>query len=550
MILSFYPMPKTKKTLNLKNYFIDELKQNKLKYFAIFALLPLFFALYQIYIPRINAFGCFDDCNNFMRGYFVLQGKALFLEVFSGHQPLGSYLSTIIQYFTQPQNIFELILRHRQFMIIFALIMNALIIYRFGAVFLLFTVIYEFSKFYIFGDRFLGDGMIVYPLIYIVGLIFLKYQNLKIYLFDYILVAIFVWFIIFMRVTYAPVAMVSFIFFLWKWPILPFKKEQIMSIAVFTVLSLITIIIHDIGEYFYNVVFFNYQINLQAEAKPEMFGPWYLHWFFYPIFVYFYGPINEFKNLLIGLNSIFIILFLGLIWKKEFKLALAIFLILGFSNIRTVLPGSIFYGAFHMISWFGLIIFISIELIKKLSNSKLRLVGFGFMIGVFLVFLSSPGYFAKSKTDSHQEFITNYGSYLQEGEALRALSSEGDTLFIDGSDDLIYWQSGLSSPYKYSWYTSSMNMLEKYSKEREIMFKDTPPTFYREYGYCVKDEDYEFTEAYKIPEIIKENYTRLLIDEKPSCIYVMNEKLGSFSEDQLKKASEFKFTIPIKQDVQ
>ena len=103
----------------------DLLKILKKKRHLIFTFFLLFFlgliyvVLYKIYIPRVNAFGCFDDCNNFMRGFFVLQGKQLFLEVFSGHQPLGSYMSTIIQLITSPQNIFELILRHRQFILLF-----------------------------------------------------------------------------------------------------------------------------------------------------------------------------------------------------------------------------------------------------------------------------------------------------------------------------------------------------------------------------------------------------------------------------------------------
>ena len=83
-------------------------------------LIPIYAILYKIYIPRVNAFGCFDDCNNFMGGYFLLQGKAMFSEFFFNHQPFAGFISYFIQAVTHPQNVFELILRHRQFVLVFS----------------------------------------------------------------------------------------------------------------------------------------------------------------------------------------------------------------------------------------------------------------------------------------------------------------------------------------------------------------------------------------------------------------------------------------------
>lgn len=533
-----------KKKINLKKLrksILKYLKNNKLRLFAVVLLIPIFAILYKIYIPRINEFGCFDDCNNFMRGYFVLQGKSLFSEVFSGHQPLGSYLSTVIQFATNPQNIYELVLRHRQFMLLFAFLFNFLLILRFGAKFIIFTILYEFSKFYIFGDRFLGDGMIVYTLIYMTGLIFLKLKKQKIYLFDYFLAAIFTWFMVFMRSPYVPVAMFSYLLFLWNWPI---KGKSLFSVVLFSILSTFTILAHDISEYFYNVVYFNLQINIPAEVSAQMFGPKYLHWFFYPIYVFFYGQMNLFRMLLMGINAIFIILFLNLLWNKSFKLALFIILVLGLANIRTVFPGEIFYGAFHMLSWYALLIFITIELLfQKRAKKLLFYSGIGFLSALFLFFISEPSYFGTQKVDTHKEFITHYGGYLQEGEVIKALSDPDDTLFIDGSDDLIYWVTGLNSSYKYSWYTSSMHMLDRFSNERIKMFKENMPTFYREYGYCKKKKDYVFP-AYVLPEFVVNDYVRLYTENEPSCIYVRKDKIPEISEDQWNKAAEFRFYPP------
>src|SRR3989344_8651411 len=186
--------------------------KNRLLLLSLFLLLPIYYLLYHIYTPRINAFGCFDDCNNFMRGYFFLHGNPLFSHVFSGHQPFGSYISALVQLVTTPENIFELVLRHRQFVMAFGLASNILLILRFGPKILIFTVLFEFSKFYIFGDRFLGEAMVVYPAIYLVGLVFLRLLNKKIYKFDYIIAAILCWFIVFLRITYVPMILFLLLF--------------------------------------------------------------------------------------------------------------------------------------------------------------------------------------------------------------------------------------------------------------------------------------------------------------------------------------------------
>ena len=92
--------------------------------------LLIFFAfLYKVYIPRVAAFGCFDDCFNIVAGHFLTQGKKLYSEIFFNHQPLMAYISYAIQALTSPINIYELILNHRKFVLMFAFLFDALLIY-------------------------------------------------------------------------------------------------------------------------------------------------------------------------------------------------------------------------------------------------------------------------------------------------------------------------------------------------------------------------------------------------------------------------------------
>jgi len=155
--------------------------------------------------------------------------------------------------------------------------------------------------------------------------------------------------------------------------------------------------------------------------------------------------------------------------------------------------------------------------------------------------VASPNYFAREKVDPHTEFINNYGYILQQGEAIKVLSKPGDTLFLDGSDDMIYWQSGLFSDYRYSWYTSSMSYFDKYNDERIEMFKKTPPDFYREHGRCPKVNDQE---GALLPDFIREDYIRLFENGEASCIYIHKDKISEITKDQKLKAAEWLYTIP------
>lgn len=516
------------------------LRENYLKIIVLLILVVVYVVLYKIYIPRVSAFGCFDDCNNFMRGYFVLNGKHLFLEVFSGHQPLGSYLSTLIQFISSPQNIFELVLRHRQFILLLGFLFNSLLIIRFGYKFIFFVIIFELSKFYLFGDRFLAENMIVYPIVYLMGIVLLKFNQKKVYFFDYLFAALFCWFIVFAREPYIPLALFMYLIFIfYKFSL----KNAIFSLSIFTLLSLVTIFIHDAKEYFFNVIEFNFIVNVPADATPTgLPGPKILQIFFYPIYSLFFGKANIFSYLLTGVSFIFCLHFITLIKQRKYKIAAFIFIALGLANIRVVFPGFIFYYAFHMSVWYGMLIFILIYLLfnetknKIVFNLSLILLGL-----IFTIFIFSPKYFAWEKIDVHAEFITNYGSVLQEGEVIKILSKPDDSLFLDASDDLIYWQSKRFSQYKYAWYTSSMPTFSLFRDERTKMFKNNPPDFYREYGFCFDKQSEKYL---TLPNFVTNDYIRLESEGRPSCIFIRKDKIKEITQDQWDEAAKWHFSLP------
>lgn len=489
-----------------------------------------------MYIPRVSAFGCFDDCFNFLGGYFTANGKIIYKDFFFNHQPVPALISYVIQTATHPINIFELILRHRQFLLLFGFLFNILFLIRFKYLALPFIVIFELSKFYIFGDRFLAEGLIVYPLVYLLGIVLLRLFKRKPYAIDYLLCAVYGWFVIFSREPYVPLALFLLILIFWG----KFSQIKKISITLFGFLTfLLLFYIGDIKEYFFNVVTFNLEAVLPSDIAVKMWGPKPFHIFFYPIYIFFYGEWTILKKLLFGIDLVFLAYLILLIKKHIYKIAFFIILILGLSNFRVILPGDLFYGSFHIIVWYGLFIFTTSFLIFKYSGTfTVKLISL-FLISIFLVlFLSSRTYFPREKVDPHGEFLTNFGHILQDGEAIKSLSNENDTLFLERSDDLIYWQAGLKSSYKYSWFTSQMNFFPKYNNERINMFKINPPVFYREFGVCPKKS---VSSDQTLPEFVKGKYIRLYTDEKESCVFVRKDKLKLITPEQWEKAKELKY---------
>lgn len=520
--------------------------QNKLskeilvKILLIILLIPLFAILYKIYIPRVSAFGCFDDCFYIVAGFFIKNGKHIYSDFFFNHQPIAAFISYIIQLFTEPKNIFELILRHRQFIIAFGFFFNVLLVLRFGLIAFVFAILYEFSKFYLFGDRFLAETFIVYPVVYLFGISLLTISQNKIYFVDYILSAILSWFIVFSREPYAPLAL--FLFFIVQ--LKSTRNKKLISFGIFILLTLITFMSLDLKDYFFNVVNINFNIVLPAELGQQIYGG-FLQMFFYPVFILIDGPWNVFKMLLVGLDVLFLLLCLKLLKNKKLLLLAFILFSIFLANLKPNLPGKLFYESFHMIIWYATFLFTILFLIFR-EKKILFLIPLSYATLIFVLFVLSPANFIYEKINPHEELITNYGSILQEGEVVKALSSPNSTLFLDGSDDLVYWQSGLTPSYKYTWYTSVMPHIPLYTKARVEMFKASPPSFYRSVGLCIENNNLK---NLSLPTNVYNDYIRLLVDSRPSCLWIRKDIIKDIKSNQWDKAREFNYYLPKSEEI-
>lgn len=510
-------------------------------FFGIFLIL-LYYFLYKIYIPRVNAFGCFDDCYNIVAGYLISKGNTLYADIPFNHQMLMAYLSSFIQIFLKPINIYELVLRHRQLLMLFSFFMNFLILIRYKYPGIIFVVFYEISKFYLFGDRFLAEGFIVYPLVYMTGTAWFKLRGKKIYLIDYVLAGIFSWFVIFMREPYTLSAVFLYILVIWG---KKDKKAKFISVALVTVLSLIILVNLDLKAYYYNIFTINARGILKKEvANNELFGIGLLKVFLYPIYIFITGYWNLFRVTLIGINTVFFISIILFIKKvNKFIPVLIVLFILGLTNLRVGTPGRVYYEAFHFIPWFGMFLFITFILLFELSklSKKIFTACILFLVLVLLNFINSPDSYLKDKPDPHFDLLTNYGHYMTAGNIIRILSTGKHTLFVDGYDELIMWQADRKPAYKYLWYTSYMPYYQEYADAREEMFLNYPPDFY--YGSC----PYETIGLRLMPQKILSNYRNLSAYGLPSCLFIRKEIIKSIPQAAWDRVQEYEYELAAEQ---
>lgn len=461
---------------------------------------------------------------------------------------LPAYISSAIQSFTHPINLYDLVLKHRQFVMLFGFIFNFLLIFRFGVPAFLFFLFFELSKFYIFGDRFLGEGLAVYPLAYLFFVSFKKLYEQKNKNFDLIVSAVFSWLVIFLRETFAPISIVLFLFILYpyKQSLRPLSLEQslrpsglkklskvkVLSIILFLSLSMISLLTVNFKDYFFSLITVNKNFYSQ--------NPSYLiNSLFYPVYIITSSKWNIFRILLIGIDVLFMSSFIYLLIKRKFRMLL-IFVPLFLANIRVVEPGKLFYESFHMVPFYGIFLSSTFLIVCEIKKHNIRFWALSMIFTLFILsnYLVSRNVFFKEKANPYEEFFTNYSNILHTGEVIKKISGTKDTLFVDGYDEEIYWVANRSSSYKYSMYTSFMPEFPVYRDERINMFSKNPPDFY--FGSCPKETNPQRL----MPNESTPLYTRLNSFGKPSCVFVKNTKLSNITDSQWRSVKEFGFEIP------
>lgn len=503
-----------------------------------FIFFAYFLFIAKAYYQHFAAFGCFDECFNYVTGYFMLKERHLYENIFFNHQPLMAYLSYFIQLILHPSSIYHLVLYHKMFVLLFSFLLDVILIIRFRLFAIGFVFFYEATKFYFMGNFFIPEALIVYPLVYMIGIIFLKFTGKQILPVDIILSGIFTWFVIFMREPYVPLALIMYFLILLNRKMF---YSKLISFIVFLLLSFLILNTLNLREYVSQVIENNFNSIFQSEVKSnQILGLGLFKVFLYPFYILIEGKWTFLKSILLNLDLLFLFSILVISLKiKNFFIPLIALIILGFSNMRVVSPGKMFYESFHMVVWYALFLFsIFFFLYQIYSNGKTQKTGYAlifFALMTLLYVIFSPNSFLRENIDKEKQYLGNFDQYYIFGEAVRLLSKPGDTLFIDGGNDLIYWQANLDSAYQYSTYPG--NDVKKFELAKNEMFQKNPPDFY--YYYLCSGKKYG-TSA--ILTYGKQDYIQLKYLDK-NCLYMKKSKIASISKNTLDKLKVLRFYL-------
>jgi len=494
--------------------------------------LLFFIPVFLVYYKESVSFHFIDEYNNFLAGYFLLKGKTLYSQIFFQHQPLMAYISFVLQKILHPQTLYKLVLYHRLFIVCAALIFDLLIVYRFRLIGFAFVFIFELTKYYLFGSTFLAESIVVYPLVYLLGLTWEVLQKHKITNAEIWLGTILTWFVIFMREPYIPTALILFVILLVPKRSYKIKLGAVLLLIILSGLVLLGLPIHD---YLFEITTVNAVGVASGEIQSaHLAGPGIITIFIYPLIILFYGMINYFRGVLVILDLIFLLsLFIYGIKAKQWKNALILLVILGIANIRIETPGISFFGAYHMLVWYGLFVFTTLLLVNYLYHIKLqpliRLLTTVLLIALCLYVVLPANAFLWAKVNKQAVFTTNYGPYYTNGEVVRTLADGQTTLFVDGWDSLTYWQADQQISYPYLFYYPPMNNFNVYTNLRTMMFKNNPPEFV--YTPCKLDNNNLVIEE-TYGNNVKGKYEVFYFGNTPTCLFINKAKIHTIAKNK------------------
>ena len=519
-------------TLKIEHFFLSS------KFLYILSSVFLLVITYLYYRDAVS-FSFIDEYNNFMAGYFLLSGKHLYTQIFFQHDMLMVYISALLQLFLKPSTLYQLVLEHRLFVLFFGLMFDIWLIYRFRFIALLFVFVFELWKYYLFGNLFLAEGLIVYPVVYLLFLNMLVINKEKLWKGEILFSGILTWFIIWMREPYVPLALVLYVMLLF---LAKRKKESIYSLIFLFFMSFVIIMTTDIKSYILDVINVNYTSVAVGEIQRNgIAGIGILKVFFYPLFALMYGNWDKLRYFSILLSLFFIYLFICLIIKKQLLTAIYLIFLLGVANLRVEPPGVVYYQAYHMLIWYGLCIAMSAYLARYIYNNIKNKISILILIGVFVLInialILSSGSYVLTNINRQLTFTVAYGRYYTFEKLINILSTPHQSLFVDSWDSLIYWKTDTKVAYPYLFYYPPMNAFQQFLRARTTMFKHNPPSFYYEYVGEIH------TYSPSIPANLKTLYIPVYFNNGISGLYIYKPVLKTIRSEQWKQANQMGYYI-------
>ena len=495
---------------------IKKIKKPLLYLIALAIILAVSFKITQ---ARSLSFHFVDEEDHITYAYYINKGYQLHRDLQGNHQPLVYFVSAAVQKITKPTNIFMLIRRHRQVMFLYGAIWSLLLVWRFKSLGLAFVLLFEYLKYFLFGDKLLMETLAVYPTVYFFGVMadVLFKNNLPSKL-ETLFLGVCTFLIIFNMVPLWP-----WLFFVWLVLLIKNKKGlKLQIVGTLTgILGLFTVYPYSPIDWFRETIWNNFFYAIPQLSPFHTALDW-VKMIFFP-FLAMATTDSLQANFISFFITGWLITFLYLIFKKDKRSwwvgLMYLFLLL--ANNRVLSPGAVFYHGFHLLPWMGLMTWVFVFCIKLLieSNQKIRRLVLPIFIiwGLILMSNKNMPYFLL-KTDAGYEYYVNYSTLDDFNFAIKTLVNPGDRLAVTANEPIIYWNTGAELATRQviygGWEPSVKELKEDYQR---VFYGNNPPEII--YG----DDE---------PELLKEKYINIFRNNKPTQLFIREDKYEKITEEK------------------
>lgn len=433
-----------------------------------------------------------DEEDHLAGAELINRGYKLHEQIQSNHQPLVYFGSAAIQKFTQPDNLFMLVRRHRQALFFYGALWSLLLVIRWRWPGLIFALFFEFLKYGLLGNLLLMESLAVYPTVYLLFSFLYRKQYRRA---EWLFLGFCSFLIVFNLVPLYP----------WLAVMLVLLSPKIRwFLAGWLIPTIILFIFYSPAAWFRETIFNNWQYAIPALNQVKTDGDW-LKIIFFPFTAY----------LASGLQAKFISLFftgwLIAAWFNRRLLWLYPLLLL--ANNRVLSPGTAYYEGFHLLPWLGLLIVIFVYSLKFLP--KYLVFGFSAWSLVLLVNPAMP-YF--SKTDTAYEYYVNYSTIDDFNFSVKNLAVTGDRMAVTANQPLLHWQTPPElATRQLVYYGWEPNVPELAADYQSVFFGTNPPQII--YGS-------------KEVQLLAEKYTAIFRHGQPTELFIRNDRFSQITDSQ------------------
>lgn len=476
---------------------------------------------WRAFQSHIFNFHFVDEDENIIAGYYMTKGEKLYSDIFSHKQPLPAVVSMTTQKITNPNSLYLLIKRNREFVFLYSFLWSVILILSFGLTGLIFVTTFEITKQFLLGNLLLGESLVIFPAVYLIGYLWQHEQaKLKItesnkFLFSLSVVLILL--LLFALIPYAIFALLALPVFFKKW------KNFIFPLCFSFLLGvLITFPFVNYQKYFENT-WMVIQTHYLGATINEGLGKIITFSLLRPFVTFFASQQGDFGQYVKAISLVYLLTFIYLIVLRRNlrKILVFSFLLLGLSSLRYIDPSATFYNGFHALPWFGLILWITIWQLGQIwQDGNLRQVSI-VIVTISLCFLG--GFFINDYyriSDRETEWYIHYSQLRDTGRTIKKIAEPSDKILVMPVEQLIYWESGLGHAtrflYGYEWIFTN----PYYKKEIVSELEKNPPAF------IYYDREAMGKEAWDIFDKYVASYKRLRQEGQETLLFVRKDRFG------------------------